>query len=172
MDLIKKWIETHPNLWEFIKFNILSNVATIVNFIVMWIATAVFSGFGWHLLSFKFLIFNYVDNIEQNLGLAGFLSFLIATALAQTVNFFVQKQFVFKSNAAFKDAIPKYIILAIALVIISAALPAYSQKFFRDIGIGASIVPTLANALNIIVQVVISYPTMKYIVMPEKKKQK
>lgn len=172
MDLIKKWIETHPNLWEFIKFNILSNVATIVNFIVVWIATAVFAGFGWHLLFFKFLIFNYADNIEQNLGLAGFLSFLIATALAQTVNFFVQKQFVFKSNAAFKDAIPKYIILAIALVIISAALPAYSQKFFRDIGIGASIVPTLANALNIIVQVVISYPTMKYIVMPEKKKQK
>ena len=172
MDLIKKWIETHPNLWEFIKFNILSNVATIVNFIVMWIATSVFAGFGLHLLFFKFLIFNYADNIEQNLGLAGFLSFLIATALAQTVNFFVQKQFVFKSNAAFKDAIPKYIILAIALVIISAALPAYSQKFFRDIGIGASIVPTLANALNIIVQVVISYPTMKYIVMPEKKKQK
>lgn len=172
MDLIKKWIETHPNLWEFIKFNILSNVATIVNFIVMWIATAVFTGFGWHLLPFKFFIFNYADNIEQNLGLAGFLSFLIATALAQTVNFFVQKQFVFKSNAAFKDAIPKYIMLAIALVIISAALPAYSQKFFRDIGIGASIVPTLANALNIIVQVVISYPTMKYIVMPEKKKQK
>lgn len=172
MELIKKWIETHPNLWEFIKFNILSNVATIVNFIVMWIATAVFSGFEWHLLSFKFLIFNYADNIEQNLGLAGFLSFLIATVLAQTVNFFVQKQFVFKSNAAFKDAIPKYIMLAIALVIISAALPAYSQKFFRDIGIGASIVPTLANALNIIVQVVISYPTMKYIVMPEKKKQK
>ncbi len=172
MELIKKWIETHPNLWEFIKFNILSNVATIVNFIVMWIATAVFTGCGWHLLSFKFLIFNYADNIEQNLGLAGFLSFLIATVLAQTVNFFVQKQFVFKSNAAFKDAIPKYIMLAIALVIISAALPAYSQKFFRDIGIGASIVPTLANALNIIVQVVISYPTMKYIVMPEKKKQK
>ena len=64
MDLIKKWIETHPNLWEFIKFNILSNVATIVNFIVMWIATAVFAGFGWHLLFFKFLIFNYADNIE------------------------------------------------------------------------------------------------------------
>ena len=115
------------------------------------------------------MVFNYAENIEQNLGTAGFLSFLVATALAQTVNFFVQKQFVFKSNAAFKDAIPKYIMLAVVLIIISAALPAYSQKFFRDIGVGASLVPTLANAVNIIVQVVISYPTMKYIVMPEKK---
>ena len=75
----------------------------------------------------------------------------------------------FKSNAAFKDAIPKYIILAVVLVIVSAALPAYSQKFFRDIWVSASLVPTLANALNIIVQVVISYPAMKFIVMPEKK---
>ena len=75
----------------------------------------------------------------------------------------------FKSNAAFKDAIPKYIILAVVLVIVSAALPAYSQKFFGDIGVSASLVPTLANALNIIVQVVISYPAMKFIVMPEKK---
>lgn len=101
--------------------------------------------------------------------MAGFLSFLTATALAQTVNFFVQKQFVFKSNAVFKDAVPKYIILAIVLIIVSAALPAYSQKFFGDIGVSANFVPTLANALNIIVQVVIRYPTMKFIVMPEKK---
>ena len=103
MNVVKEWIEAHPNLWEFIKFNILSNVATIVNFIVMWIGTATFTGFGWHHIPFKFLIFNYAENIEQNLGMAGFLSFLVATALAQTVNFFVQKQFVFKSNAAFKD---------------------------------------------------------------------
>ena len=169
MMFLKEWIDSHPNIWEFIKFNILSNVATVVNFIVMWIATSVFTGLGWHLIPFKFFIFNYADNIEQNLGTAGFLSFLVATALAQTVNFFVQKQFVFKSNAAFKDAIPKYIILAVVLVIVSAALPAYSQKVFRDIGVSASLVPTLANALNIIVQVVISYPAMKFIVMPEKK---
>ena len=42
MNVVKEWIEAHPNLWEFIKFNILSNVATIVNFIVMWIGTATF----------------------------------------------------------------------------------------------------------------------------------
>ena len=53
---LKEWIDSHPNIWEFIKFNILSNVATIVNFIVMWIATSAFSGFGWHLIPFKFFI--------------------------------------------------------------------------------------------------------------------
>lgn len=100
-----------------------------------------------------------------------FLSFLIATALAQTVNFFVQKNLVFKSNAAFGKAVPKYIMLAILLVIVSAALPAYSQAFFVNIGIGQGVAPTLANVVNIVVQVVISYPTMKFWVMPEQKEE-
>ena len=64
MMFLKEGIDSHPNIWEFIKFNILSNVATIVNFIVMWITTAAFTGFGWHFIPFKFFIFNYADNIE------------------------------------------------------------------------------------------------------------
>lgn len=80
------------------------------------------------------------------------LSFLVATAAAQTVNFFVQKNLVFKSNAAFEKAVPKYIVLAVVLVLVSAALPAYSQSFFVNIGISEALAPTLANVLNILVR--------------------
>lgn len=124
---MKKWIETHSDLWEFILFNILSNCATITNFVVMWLCTGyVFA--GMKKIPFRFLVFDYTAN--ESLMLCGFLSFLIATAAAQTVNFFVQKNWVFKSNAAFICAVPKYIFLAVVLVIVSAALPAYSQQLF------------------------------------------
>lgn len=167
MNVVKKWIKEHPTAWEFILFNILSNCATVTNFIVMWICT----GFVFRALSsqpFRFLIFNYT-NVESDLGLCGFLSFLVATALAQTVNFFVQKNLVFKSNADFGKAVPKYIVVAVMLVIVSAALPAYSQAFFVNISISSGLAPTLANVVNIVVQVVISYPAMKFWVMPDKK---
>lgn len=164
MDGIKNWIEKHPDIWEFILFNLLSNCATVTNFVVMWICTGfIFKSFSQ--TPFSFFIFNYADNIEANLGLCGFLSFLVATAAAQTVNFFVQKNFVFKSSAAFEKAVPKYIILAVVLVIVSAALPAYSQTFLTGMGLHGGIVPTLANIINIVVQVVISYPAMKFWVM-------
>ena len=39
MGKIKQLIEDHPNIWEFIKFNVLSNCATITNFIIMWLCT-------------------------------------------------------------------------------------------------------------------------------------
>lgn len=164
MNGIKQWIEKHPDLWEFILFNILSNVATVMNFVVMWVCTGfLFAGFKE--MPFRFFIFDY--STEASLMLCGFLSFLTATAAAQAVNFFVQKNFVFKSNAAFASAVPKYILLAVILVIVSAALPAYSQQFLNQIGVPGGLVPTLANVINILVQVVISYPAMKFWIMPK-----
>lgn len=170
MKTIKNWIENHPNIWEFILFNLLSNCATVTNFVVMWICTGfVFTAFKEQ--PFSFFIFNYT-NVESDLGLCGFLSFLAATAAAQTVNFFVQKNWVFKSNANFSKAVPQFILLAVVLVIISAALPAYSQTLFVGWGVPAGIAPTLANVVNILTQVVISYPMMKFVIMkklPEEK---
>lgn len=165
MNGIKTWIKDHPDLWEFILFNILSNCATVTNFVVMWLCTGfVFTAFK--LQPFQFFIFNYT-NVESDLGLCGFLSFLVATAAAQTVNFFVQKNLVFKSNAQFHKAVPKYILLAVVLVIVSAALPAYSQALFVSLGVPHGLAPTLANIVNILVQVVLSYPTMKFWIMPK-----
>lgn len=163
MKTIKKWIADHPNIWEFILFNLLSNCATVTNFIVMWLCTGfIFTAFKDR--PFSFFIFNYT-NVESDLGLCGFLSFLAATAAAQTVNFFVQKNLVFKSNAGFAKAAWQFIVLAVVLVIISAALPAYSQSLFVGWGIPQGIAPTLANVVNILAQVVISYPVMKFVIM-------
>jgi len=165
VNAIKRWSRKHPDLWEFILFNLLSNCATITNFVVMWLCTGfVFTAFSSR--PFQWFIFHYV-NVENDLGLCGFLSFLTATAAAQTVNFFVQKYLVFKSNAQFSKAVPKYVLLAVVLVIVSASLPAYSQPVLSDMGIPAGLVPTVANILNIVVQVVLSYPTMKFWIMPK-----
>lgn len=168
MNAIKKWIDNHPDIWEFILFNILSNCATVTNFAVMWLGTSIIFK-GLKVTPFHFFIFDYTS--AQSLMLCGFLSFLIATAAAQAVNFFVQKNLVFKSNAAFASAVPKYILLAVLIVIVSAALPAYSQQLFIQMGVPAGLAPTLANVLNIFVQVVLSYPSMKFWIMPKKKEK-
>lgn len=163
---LKAWKERHPDLWEFILFNVLSNCATVTNFVAMWLCTGViFPSLSGR--PFRFLVFNYTD--PESLMLCGFLSFLTATALAQAVNFLVQKNFVFKSNAQFGKAVPKYILLAVVLVVVSAALPAYSQALFVGWGVPAGLAPTLANILNILVQVVLSYPAMKFWIMPREK---
>lgn len=107
MNAVKNWIKTHPTAWEFILFNLLSNCATIVNFLTMWLCTGIlFAPLRGQ--PFQFLFFDYT-HVENDLGLCGFLSFLVATTAAQAVNFFVQKNLVFRSNAQFRQALPKYI---------------------------------------------------------------
>lgn len=62
----KEWIKNHPDLWEFILFNLLSNVATIVNFVVMWFCTGfIFSSMAQ--TPFQFFIFRYTQ-VESDLG--------------------------------------------------------------------------------------------------------
>lgn len=58
---------------------------------------------------------------------------------------------------------------AVVLVILSAALPTYSQALFIKIGVPSGVAPTPANIVNIPRQVIISYPTMKFWAMPDQK---
>lgn len=162
---MKSWSKAHPQLWQFVMFNILANCATATNFVAMWFC----SGFLFRKYinqPFRFLIFNYTT--EESMMLCGFLSFLIATTAAQIVNYIVQKKITFKSDADFASAFPKYIILVIVLIVISAALPAYSQKVLSEIGMPEQFIATVANAVNILLQVVISFPAMKFWIMPAK----
>ena len=123
----KTWTEEHQGIWEFIKFNILSNVSTISRFVFTWIGTAIFINAMQMTEPFSFLIFNYTEPSSNGLG--GFVTFLIAEVVAQVVNFFVQMKWVFKSDASFKDAAWKYAILAVVIVVVNLILPGYVMSF-------------------------------------------
>ncbi|MCR5102174.1 MAG: GtrA family protein [Butyrivibrio sp.] len=166
MSHIKKWISSHPGSWQFIKFNIFANFATVANFVSMWIFTTfIFKGLSD--IPFKFWLFDYTT--PESLMLTGFISFLLATTIGQIVNYIVQRKVTFKSNADFSKSIPKYIVMVIAIVIISTALPGKSQEMLAHIGLPESILPFGANLINLVVQVVISFTAMKYFILPEDK---
>ncbi|MHB8128001.1 MAG: GtrA family protein [Mobilitalea sp.] len=161
--LIIKWKEKHPNLYEFVLFNIMSNIATITNFLMLWLGNGLlFSGFSN--LSFKWFIFDYSIS---NGGMKGFLSFMVAYICAQIVNFVVQRKVVFSSNCDITKALPWYILTVIVAGIISLWLPPHVidliQPFAKDLS------PTIANMVNVFIQVVINYPMLKFVIMKKSK---
>lgn len=158
---MKDWVKTNPDLWEFIKFNILSNVATITNFIVLWIGTG-FLFSGLHNQSFQWFIFDYS---VENGGLGGFLSFLLAYIMSQIVNYFVQRHLVFGATNQISKTIHWYILTVVVAGILSIVLPPHVIGLFTSWGIGLGLAQTLANVVNIVVQVVINYPMMKFVIM-------
>lgn len=161
INAIKSWGEEHPDLWEFIKFNVLSNVATVTNFVGLWISTTfLFSSLQSQ--PFQWFIFDYsVDNG----GLGGFLSFLLAYVMAQIVNYFVQRYLVFKASNQISKTIHWYILTVVVAGILSMVLPPYVIGLLTNWGFSLGVAQLLANVVNIIVQVVVNYPMMKFVIM-------
>ncbi|WP_244244620.1 GtrA family protein [Marinilactibacillus kalidii] len=158
---IQKWADEHPDLWEFIKFNVLSNLATITNFVLLWIGTNIlFDALSNN--SFHWFIFHYD---EGNGGFGGFLSFLIAYTGAQIVNYIVQRKFVFGAENSIKSTLHWYILTVVVAGFISIVLPQYTTNIFLDFGLNLTISQTLANVINILIQVAINYPMMKFVIM-------
>ncbi|MGC4421067.1 hypothetical protein ABXW19_11215, partial [Streptococcus suis] len=120
----KEWIAKHPDLWEFIKFNVLSNIATITNFCVLWLST----NFLFTALSsqpFHWFIFHYS---VENGGLNGFLSFLLAYIAALVVTYIVQRKLVFGAENDISKTLHWYILTVVVAGILSIVLPPYTTQ--------------------------------------------
>ena len=157
----KTWTEEHQGIWEFIKFNVLSNISTITRIVCAAGGAAIFVNALQLTQPFSFLIFNYTDPGSNGLG--GFLTFLVAEVLAQVVNFFVQMKWVFKSDASFKDTAWKYAVLAVIIVVVNLVLPGYVTGFCQGtFGMDASLASTIASIVNTLLAVVVSFPVLKF----------
>lgn len=159
IESVRNWKTQHPDLWEFIMFNLLSNCATITNFIILWLG----NGLLFRNLDtpFRWMIFDYTA--ESSGGLGGFFSFLLAYVCAQCVNYVVQRKLVFGATVQISKTIGWYILTVTAAGIISVALPGYLIPAISPYVGGASV--TIANVVNILMQVIINYPMMKFVIM-------
>lgn len=158
--LIKRFKQSHAELYEFIMFNILSNIATITNFIVLNIGNMIlFKALAEQ--SFSFWIFDY--SVESG-GLGGFLAFLISFFCAQIVNFIVQRNLVFNSNNKLGAAIPIYLLTVVVVYIICLYIPTIVLEPISSL-VGKFWGMNLTNVINIMVQVAIIYPVLKFVVM-------
>ncbi|WP_077598540.1 GtrA family protein [Olsenella urininfantis] len=161
----KDWTKKNEGLWQFILFNLLSNISTITRFACTWVGTAALAGLT---TDFHFLIFNYPSSGG---GLGAFVTFLVAEVAAQVVNFFVQMKLVFKSDAALAQSGPKYALLAVLIVVVNLVLPGYVQDFcINTLGMASGLAATVASVVNTLLAVVVSFPLLKFWIAPSEGK--
>lgn len=139
----KEWTEEHQGVWEFIKFNVLSNISTATRFIVTWVGNAVVPG-------------------------AGLVVTFLSELLAQVVNFFVQMKWVFKSTADFSKSAPKYAVLAVLIIALNSfLLPNLAEWIISngwlEEGLVRNAILPIAGTL---LAVVISFPVLKFWIAP------
>ena len=139
---LKQWTEDHQALWEFILFNVLSNVSTIARFVVTWVGTAITGG-------------------------AGTVVVFLAELIAQVVNYFVQMKFVFKSTADFSKSAPKYAVLAVLIIVMNSFLVPMAGNMLIGAGVAESLVNNVVVPVaGTLLAVVISFPLLKFWIAP------
>src|SRR5699024_5955018 len=111
---------------------------------------------------FQWFIFDYS---VENGGLGGFLSFLLAYVCAQIVNYFVQRHLVFGATNQISKTLHWYILTVVVAGILSIVLPPYVISIITGWGLSLGVAQLLANVVNIVVQVVVNYPMMKFVIM-------
>ena len=138
----QQWKEEHQALWEFILFNILSNVSTAARFVVTWVGTALTGG-------------------------AGTIVVFLAELASQVVNYFVQMKFVFKSTADFSQSAPKYAVLAIIIIVMSSIIVPKVGDLLINMGVAATAVNgVIVPVAGTLLAVLISFPLLKFWIAP------
>ncbi len=136
-------------------FNLLSNIATITNFVVLNLCMS-FIFVSMASTNFDFWIFNYS---ADNGGLAGFYSFLVSFFAG-----FLLCKLVFNSNNKLGAAIPIYLLTVVIVYVICMYIPTLVLGPISSI-VGKFWGTNITNMINIMVQVIIIYPVLKFVVM-------
>lgn len=190
----EKWrnfAEDHKNIMEFLKFFIISNGVTVLQMILMPVFKGIFVHTGLMDINFQlwpvgreadgstYYIFNYAAGALDaggGGGLAYFLAVQITMAIAQVINFFLQRNVTFKSKGNVYKAAMWYVIAYIIITLSAAALQGWYKEPIYTLFIhtwnmgkkGETIADLITMIINCIISFWVYYPILKILFREDK----
>lgn len=177
--------EKHPTAAQFLVFFVLSNGVTVLQMVMMPALKAVFAGtalvntpfqvfpVGHNLDGSQYYIFNYAAGAVAadgtGGGLAYFLAVQITMAIAQIINFFLQRNVTFKSNSNLAKAAFWYVLAYIVITLVAGALqglykaPIYAFFMGNLGGVGQTVADVLTMLINCAISFWVFFPIFKVI---------
>lgn len=156
----KGWTESHPKLWQFVKYALVSGLASAVEFAVFalldfWICVPLRGiEVSWWIVRYG----------AESGGLCGLLATALSYLAAQAFNFVVQRK---KTFHATNDPVRSGILFTVMIVIVWFVQIWFSgvlMTLFRE-PLGQVWGDLLAKTLNMTLSFLIQFPINKYIIM-------
>ena len=187
MKLLEKFKTKHPEITTFIIFFIASNAVTIIQMILQVILSSILLSTNLVNINFQYLpvpgATNFVTGKQYYIfdfaageagGLAFFLATYITIAIAQVINFFLQRNVTFKSKSNVWLAAFWYLLAFVTITLVSSALLGlYKSAIFNLLGDSFTWLANIIVALiNCTISFWVFYPIFKWIFPKEKKEIK
>ncbi len=157
----KKFLEDHKNIFQIIKFTLISLIAFIAEFASFYALIFGLKGVYGN-IAFSWFIFDYEPG--ENFGLAGFIAFLVSKCIAEIISFIVNRKKTFEANNNVVFSAIMYALTVIAVIVLSTWLGgALSALMSNAIGEGGA--ATISKLVGSFLSWVIMFLMDKFVIM-------
>lgn len=193
-NLWQRFKQKHPGVAQFLVFFMLSNGVTVLQMILMPLCRSLLSATGLVDVNFQvgqvghnfdgslYYIFNYAAGAISaggGGGLAYFLAVQITMAIAQIINFFLQRNVTFKSNGSMAKAAFWYILAYVVITLGAAAAQGFYKAPIYHLfintwnmgGAGETIADIMTMIINSAISFWVFYPIFKVIFKTDEAKK-
>ena len=165
-DHIESKGKVHKNLWQLIKFGIVSFIITIIQLGLLYLMYYLMKSWKEPLPTFLANIFSEksVGKDHDNWGYV--LPFFLSNFIANTIGYFLNKRRTFRSDSPLWHYF-LYIGVLVALILFSTWFQGMMNNWFIDLGM-ESIGPFVAMNTAGFIQFLVLYPIQKFVLLREK----
>ena len=160
---IHKFLTDHANIFQIVKFTLISLIAFIAEFASMYaLQYGLLDLYGN--VTFKWFVFKYTP--EKNFGLAGFIAMLVSKCIAEIISFIINRKKTFSANNNVVFSAIMYVITVISIIILSTWL-AGDDALGGVLGaaVGADLGNTISKMLGSLLSWVIVFLMDKFVIM-------
>lgn len=159
----KKFLEDHKNIFQIIKFTLISLIAFIAEFASMYALQYGLAGvYGDQ--EFRWFLFYYAPGKTGAYGLAGFIAFLGSKCIAEIISFIVNRKKTFEANNNVVFSAIMYVITVIAVILLSTWLGGALGDLLGP-SIGADAGNTISKLVGSFLSWVIMFLMDKFVIM-------
>lgn len=163
VDKTKDFMSRHGNIWQIVKFTLISLIAFIAEFASMYALQYGLEGVCGD-TEFKWFIFHYLPGRSGAFGLAGFIAFLVSKCIAEVISFTINRKKTFNANNNVVFSAIMYVITVIAVILLSTWLGGALGDLMGP-SIGADAGNTISKLIGSLLSWVIMFLMDKFVIM-------
>ena len=155
----KAFMTRHGNIWQIVKFTLISCIAFIAEFASMYALQYGLEGVCGN-EHFHWFIFDYAAGREGAFGTAGFIAMLGSKCIAEIISFTINRKKTFNANNNVVFSAIMYVITVIALIIFTTWLAGVLGD-----AMGPAAGNTISKMLSSVISFVVIFLMDKFVIM-------
>ena len=171
LNIDKKMEDSRPELWKFIKWNLVGAVTTVLDmgayFLMMFVLFS--DDFLYAPIGGPPWLQNFLAAIGLDEGLGTLYAFLISITLGYIAAYILNRKVAFKANNNVTLSSVIYAVNVVVVIISGSWFGTWFTMFLLERGVASVLVTLIAKPLQMLIPMTWAYPLNRFIVFAQKK---